>query len=241
MVKLKRGGNDECYGLARWYRYASDNFYFPRSYFNDISLLQPGQALRHWMLNTAYCPQWHRWRSASCIKILESGAVEPSRVDYISVSCIYGFYTTWICISNYINNVHFIEYSSMPKRARLHSQHKMTMSLNHFRIRLFMTEDGYVPGEERIYRRRTRGVFSLEHDNSMVSFWASSQNWGLTESPSWVLSQYLHFFPSLVCIYPLAYADFLFDGLGTSVWILDPFYSSLITKKRKGLCWEDRI
>jgi len=102
MVKLKRGGNDKCYGLASWYRYASDNFYFPRSYFNDISLLQPGQALRHWMLNTAYCLQWHRWRSASCIKI--------------------------------------------------------TMSLNHFRIRLFTTEDGYVPGEERIYRRQAREI-----------------------------------------------------------------------------------
>jgi len=44
------------------------------------------------------------------------------------------------------------------------------MSLNHFRIRLFTTEDGCVPGEERIYRRRARGVFSLEHDNSMVCF-----------------------------------------------------------------------
>jgi len=52
--------------------------------------------------------------------------VEPSRVDCISVSCIYGFYTTRICISNYINNVHFIEYSSMPRRARLHSQHRIT-------------------------------------------------------------------------------------------------------------------
>jgi len=50
----------------------------------------------------------------------------PSRVDYISVSCIYGFYTTRICISNYINNVHFIEYSSMPRRARLHSQQGST-------------------------------------------------------------------------------------------------------------------
>jgi len=29
-----------------------------------------------------------------------------------------------------------------------------------------------------------------------LSFRASSQNWGLEESPSWVLSQYLHFFSS---------------------------------------------
>jgi len=42
--------------------------------------------------------------------LLESCAVEPSRVDCITVSCIYSFYTTRICISNYINNVHFIEY-----------------------------------------------------------------------------------------------------------------------------------
>ena len=55
--------------------------------------------------------------------VLESRAVEPSRVDCISVSFIYSFYTTRICISNCINNVHFIEYSSMPRRARLHSQH----------------------------------------------------------------------------------------------------------------------
>jgi len=55
--------------------------------------------------------------------LLESRAVEPSRIDYISVSCIYGFYTTRICISNYINNVHFIEYLSIPRHARLHSQH----------------------------------------------------------------------------------------------------------------------
>jgi len=54
--------------------------------------------------------------------LLESCAVEPNRVDYISVSCIYGFYDTRICISNYINNVHFIEYSSIWRRARLHSQ-----------------------------------------------------------------------------------------------------------------------
>jgi len=59
-------------------------------------------------------------------RLLESRAVEPSRVDCISVSCIYGFYTTRICISNYINNVHFIEYSSMPRRARLHSQQRFS-------------------------------------------------------------------------------------------------------------------
>jgi len=57
-------------------------------------------------------------------KVLESRAVEPSRVDCIFVWCIYGFYTTRTCISNYINNVHFIEYSSMPRCARLHSQQK---------------------------------------------------------------------------------------------------------------------
>ena len=56
--------------------------------------------------------------------------MEPSRVDCISVSCIYSFYTTRICISNYINNVHFIEYSSMPRRARLHSQQYYTYFLN---------------------------------------------------------------------------------------------------------------
>ena len=61
------------------------------------------------------------------VPVLESRAVEPSRVDYISVSCIYGFYTTRICISNYINNVHFIEYSSIPRRARLHSQHPVSV------------------------------------------------------------------------------------------------------------------
>ena len=136
MVKFKKGGNDECYGLARWYRYASDNLYFPRSYFNDISLLQPGQALSHWMLNTAYCPQWHRWRPANCIKII--------------------------------------------------------MRLNPFCVRPFTMEDGYLPGEERIYKRRARGVFRW----NMITRWyvfdtmaslsvrASSQNWGLTESPS---------------------------------------------------------
>jgi len=58
--------------------------------------------------------------------LLDSCAVEPSTVDCISVSCIYGFYTTRICISNDINNVHFIEYSSMPRRARLHSQQDPT-------------------------------------------------------------------------------------------------------------------
>ena len=45
----------------------------------------------------------------------------PSRVDCITVSCIYSFYTTRICISNYINNVHFFEYLSIPRRAQLHS------------------------------------------------------------------------------------------------------------------------
>jgi len=34
-----------------------------------------------------------------------------------------------------------------------------------------------------------------------LSFRASSQNWGLTESPSWVLSQYLLFFPIFWCAY----------------------------------------
>jgi len=64
------------------------------------------------------------------VVFLESCAVEPSRVDCISVSCIYGFYTTRICISNYINNVHFIEYSSMPRRARLHSQQVYTYNVH---------------------------------------------------------------------------------------------------------------
>ena len=71
-----------------------------------------------WLKNPCACTQVADWQWL----LLESRAVEPRRVDPISVSCIYGFYTTWICISNYINNVHFIEYSSMPRPARLHSQ-----------------------------------------------------------------------------------------------------------------------
>jgi len=59
---------------------------------------------------------------AGAHNLLESCAVEPRRVDYITVSCIYSFYTTRICISNYINYIHFIEYSSIPRRARLRAQ-----------------------------------------------------------------------------------------------------------------------
>ena len=43
---------------------------------------------------------------AGAHNLLESCAVKTSRVSFISVSCIYGFYTTSICISNYIDNVH---------------------------------------------------------------------------------------------------------------------------------------
>jgi len=58
--------------------------------------------------------------------------------------------------------------------------------------------------ERRGYRRRARGVFRWNMITqwyvfdtvASLSFRASSQTWGLTESPSWVLSQYLHFYPS---------------------------------------------
>jgi len=87
-----------------------------------------------------------RW---ACYTLLESRAVEPSREYYVSVSCIYSFYATRICISNYINNVHFIEYSSIPRCARLHSQHTYTIILNGF-------------GYESIGRDFAQSTFLLE-------------------------------------------------------------------------------
>jgi len=140
MVKFKRGGNDKCYGLARWYRYASDNFYFPRSYFNDISLLQPGQALRHWMLNTAYSRQWHRWRSASFIKITMS-------LSPLSCQAVY-------------------DGGRAPPRR------------------------GWARG---VFRWNMITQWYVFDTMASQSFRASSQTWGLMESPSWVLSRYLHF------------------------------------------------
>jgi len=73
---------------------------------------------------------------AGAHNLLESRTVEPSRVDYIPVSCIYSFYTTRICISNYINNIHCIEYLSILRHARLHSQQTM-FSAHHQYVPLY--------------------------------------------------------------------------------------------------------
>ena len=109
----------------------------------DCGVVWNDDRRQHVSGNTFYRPEYTRgtlilaigygYSSTRIIDCWNLAQWNPRRVDYISVSCIYGFYTTRICISNYINNVHFIEYSSMPRRARLHSQHRL-------KSRLFLEE-----------------------------------------------------------------------------------------------------
>jgi len=85
----------------------------------------------------------------------------------------------------------------------------------------------------------------LEHDNSTVCFHnynvtvfsgveSELRTDGDSKLSTLAISAFFYF---SVCIYALAYANFRVDRLGTSVSIVDPFYSSLTTndvsKKRQ--------